>query len=60
MYTESKRDIICSRTGRTGVENEIIVLLTDGGLNRECCHGNKMFYILQLLSSRFISVPSFT
>ena len=42
------------------VENEIIVLLINGRLNRECCHGNKMFYSLELLSSCFISVPSFT
>ena len=43
-----------------GVENEIIVFLINGDLNRECYHGNKVVYILELLSSCFISVPSFT
>ena len=26
--------------------------------NRECCHGNKIFYVLEFLSSFFIGVPS--
>ena len=43
-----------------GVENEINVFLIDVDLNQECCHGNKIFYILELLSSCFINVPSFT
>ena len=43
-----------------GVENEIIVFLINEGSNRECCHGNKIFDILEFLSSCFISVPSFT
>ena len=40
------------------VENEIIVFLINEGPNQECCHGNKTFYILDLLSSCFISVPN--
>ena len=43
-----------------GVENETIVFLINEGSNRECCHGNKIFYILELISSCFISVLSFT
>ena len=43
-----------------GIENEIIVFLINEGSNRECCHGNKIFDILEFLSSCFISVPSFT
>ena len=43
-----------------GVENEIIVFLINEDLNRECCHGNKIFDTSELLSSCFISVPSFT
>ena len=42
------------------VENEIIVFLTNEGLNWECCHGNKIFYFSELLSSCFVSVPGFT
>ena len=48
----------CGPSG--GVESEIIVFPINEGLNPECCHGNKMFYILELLSSCFVSVPSFT
>ena len=32
-----------------GVENEIIVFLINEGWNPECCHGNKMFCMLELL-----------
>ena len=42
-----------------GVENEIIVFLVNEGSNRECCHVNKIFYILELLSSCFIGVLNF-
>ena len=42
-------------------KNEIIVLLINEGSNRECCHSNKIFYILELVSFCFITtVPSFT
>ena len=43
-----------------GVENEIIAFLINEGSNREYCDGNKIFDILEFLSSSFISVPSFT
>ena len=39
-----------------GVQNEITVFPIDEGSNQECCHGNKMFYILEILSSCFISM----
>ena len=32
-----------------GVENKIIVFPINEGSNRERCHGNKIFYILELL-----------
>ena len=56
MHTKSKRNPIVAYWG---VENEIIVFLIDEGSNRECCHDNKIFDILEFLSSCFISVPSF-
>ena len=45
-----------------GVENEIIMFLINEDANRECCNGNKIFHILEFLSSCFVSVPvsSFT
>ena len=51
MHTKSKK-----KTPYWGVEKEIIVFLMNEGWNRECCHGNKMLYILELLSSCFITV----
>ena len=57
MHTKSKRNPIAALLG---VENEIIVFLINEGSNRECCYGNKIFHILEFLSSCFISVPSFT
>ena len=42
-----------------GVEIEILLFLINEGLNQECCHDNKIFYILVLLSSRLTNVPSF-
>ena len=56
MDTKSKRNPIVAHWG---VENEIIMFLINKGSNREYCHGNKIFYILELLSSSFLSVPSF-
>ena len=32
-----------------GIENEIIVFLINESSNRECCHDNKMFNILEFL-----------
>ena len=32
-----------------GLENEIIVFIINEGSNRECCNGNQIFYILELL-----------
>ena len=61
MHTKSKRNPIATLLGGGGgVENEIIVFLSNEGSNRECCHGNKIFDILEFLPSCFISVPSFT
>ena len=57
MHTESKE---ISLWPYWRVEIEITVFLINGGLNQECFHRNKMFYILELLSSCPISVPSFT
>ena len=57
MHTKIKRNPTVTLLG---VENEIIKFLISEGSNRECCHGNKIFDILELLSSCFISVPSFT
>ena len=48
----------CGPTG--GSKNDIIVFLINETSDRECCHGNKMFHILELLLSCFISGPSFT
>ena len=58
MHAKSKRNPIVE--GHWGVENEVIVFLINEGSNRECCHGNKIFDILEFLSSCFISVRSFT
>ena len=57
MHTKSKRNPIVVLLG---VEDEIIAFLINEGSKRECCHGNKIFDILEFLSSCFISVPSFT
>ena len=38
----------------------IVYIRLNKSLNQECFHGNKKLYILVLLSSCFISVPSFT
>ena len=43
-----------------GIENEIVVFLINEGSNLECYHGNKIFDILEFLSSCFISVPKVT
>ena len=34
-----------------GAENKIIVFLINEGQDQGCCHGNRISYILQLLSS---------
>ena len=57
MHTEKQEK---SHVALLGVENETIVFLINEDLNRECCHGNKIFDILKFLSSCFISVSSFT
>ena len=57
MHTKSKRHPIVALLG---VENEIIVFLINEASYRECCHGNKIFDILEFLSSCFIRVPSST
>ena len=57
MHTKSKRNPIVAPLG---VENEIIVFLIKEGSNREGCNGNRIFDILEFLSSCFISVPNFT
>ena len=56
MHTKSKRNPIVALLE---VENEIIVFLINEGWNQECCHDNKIFDILEFLSSCFVSVPSF-
>ena len=61
MHTKSKRNpIVTLLGGGGGVKNEIIVFLINKVSNQECCHGNKIFDILEFFSSCFISVPSFT
>ena len=57
MHTKSTRNSIVALLR---VENEIIVFLINEGSNQECCDRNKIFYILELLSSFFVSVLSFT
>ena len=56
MHTRSTRNSIVALPG---AENEIIVFLINEASNPECCHGNKIFDILEFLSFCFITVPSF-
>ena len=58
MHTKSKRNPIVALL--RGVENKLIVFPINEGSNRECCHGNKIFHILEVFSSCFIGVPNFT
>ena len=53
MHTKSKRNPIVAHWE---LETEIIVFLINEGLNRECCHGNKIFDILEFLSSCFLTL----
>ena len=57
MHTKSKRNSIVVLLGSRKRDN--CVLITEGS-DRECYHGNKMLYTLELLSSSFISVPILT
>ena len=50
MHTRSKRNPIMAFLG---VDKEIIVFLINEGSNKECCHGNKIFDILEFLSYCF-------
>ena len=54
---EARNVLICPYWG---VENGILLFLINEALSRKGCHGNKKFYILVLLSSCLMSVPSFT
>ena len=48
MHTRSKRNPIMAPLSRT---DEIILFLINESWNQECCHGNKIFYIVEPLSS---------